>query len=99
MLEGIVNVFRGLFGFRLDKKVTSKHEASCFYKGYTICAEPQKNGVQWLTAGVISKKDNKFMKEHKFVRADFHSNRESAIEFSIYKGQQIIDLEGEKIFN
>ncbi|MDG2312490.1 MAG: HlyU family transcriptional regulator [Alphaproteobacteria bacterium] len=98
MFGGIVNLFRRLFGLRLDKAVNNKNETSCLYKGYTIYAKPQKEGVQWLTAGVISKTDDMIVKEHKFVRADFHSNRDTAIEFSISKGQQIIDLEGEKIF-
>ena len=99
MLGGIVNLFCKLFGLKLDKVVNNKNEASCLYKGYTIYAKPQKEGVQWLTAGVIIRTDNMEVKEHKFVRADFHANRDTAIEFSISKAQQIIDLEGDKIFN
>ena len=38
------------------------------------------------------------MKEHRFVRAEMHSSREAAVEFSIAKARQLIDEQGERLF-
>ena len=64
----------------------------------TIQAAPQKEGGQWLTAGTITKEIEGTVKEHKFIRSDMHAERTSAVEFSISKGRQIIDLDGDRIF-
>ena len=38
------------------------------------------------------------MKEHRFVRADTHQSRDDAIEFTISKAKQMIDMQGDRIF-
>lgn len=68
------------------------------YKGYMVRPAPQPEGTQWLVAGVITKTVGDVVKEHQFVRGDTYPSRESAVEFSLYKGRQIIDLEGDRIF-
>jgi hypothetical protein len=68
------------------------------YQGYMIQPAPRKEGSQWLVAGVITKTVGDEVKEHKFVRGDLYPSREGAVEYSITKGQQIIDLEGDRIF-
>jgi hypothetical protein len=68
------------------------------YKGYRIRPAPyQANGL-YQTAGVIEKDSPEGVKEHRFVRADTHSSREAAIDFTISKAKQIIDLQGDRIF-
>ncbi|PPR12941.1 MAG: hypothetical protein CFH42_01919 [Alphaproteobacteria bacterium MarineAlpha12_Bin1] len=86
-----------LFGSKKISFPSSDH-SSISYKGYSVRADPELQGNQWITAGRISKEINGSIKEYRFVRGDFHASKESANEFSISKACQIIDLEGEKIF-
>ena len=58
----------------------------------------QDGPVQWLTAGVIRKEVDGETKEHRFLRADTHASAESANDFAVIKGRQIIDEQGERIF-
>jgi hypothetical protein len=39
------------------------------------------------------------VKEHRFIRADTHQSKEDAVAFAISKAKQIIDLQGDRIFN
>ena len=65
------------------------------YKGYSISAEPYKEGGQYQLAGVISKDG----KSHRFVRADKFSSAEEAADIALSKGQLIIDQQGDRIFS
>ncbi len=99
MAPGIGESLRFLFmGAGSKRQAAPAVEEPVDYKGYTIQAAPQKEGGQWLTAGVITKEIDGTIKEHRFIRSDMHAERTSAVEFSISKGQQIIDLDGDRIF-
>ncbi len=69
------------------------------HKGFTIAATPYKNDGQYQTCGVVSKEVGGVMKEHRFVRADRFAALDDAVDVSIRKGQQIVDEQGERIFN
>ena len=69
------------------------------HKGFLIRATPYKESGQFQTAGLISKEVGGEMKEYKFVRADRFSTLEEAADLSLSKGRQIIDEQGEKMFN
>jgi len=69
------------------------------HKGFMIRATPYKDGGQYQTAGTISKELGGEMKEYKFVRADRFSTLEEAADLSLSKGRQIIDEQGERMFN
>lgn len=64
------------------------------YNGYSIEAEPFKEGGQWQLAGRI-RKDGK---EHHFIRADKFSDRDDCADVAIAKGQLIVDQLGERMF-
>ena len=68
------------------------------HKGFTIAAAPFKEGGQFQTAGVVSKTVNGVPKEHKFIRADRFPSLDEAVEFSLRKGCQIVDEQGERLF-
>lgn len=68
------------------------------YKDFTIAAMPFKEGGQFQTCGVISKEIGGARKEHKFIRADRFQSADEAMEFSIRKGCQIVDEQGERLF-
>ncbi len=67
------------------------------YKDLEIRAAPQNQGGRWLTAGSISKPG---VEEavHKFIRADTHTSRDEAVDFTIRKAKQIIDEQGDGLF-
>jgi len=79
----------------------AKEEApakSVEHKGFTIAAAPYKDSGQYQTCGVISMDKDGVRREHKFIRADRFSSLEEAVEFSLSKGRQIIDQQGERLF-
>ena len=98
MAAGIGNTLGRLFGCGERRAKKQQAEAPIEYKGYMIEPAPQPEGSQWLTAGVITKTFGDTVREHRFVRGDIYPDRNSAVEFSLSKGQQIIDLEGDRIF-
>jgi hypothetical protein len=69
------------------------------YKGFKIHPTAQPQNGQWLTAGVIRKEIDGEVKEHCFLRADTHASAEAANDFAVIKGRQIIDEQGERIFD
>ena len=68
------------------------------YNGYSIAPECRKQGSQWLTAGVISKPFDDEVKEHHFIRADLHANKDDAEACAVMKGKRIVDEQGDKMF-
>ena len=69
------------------------------YNGFTIEARPYKEAGQYQTAGVVAKVIDGTRKEHRFIRADRFTSAEDAADHAIFKGKQIIDQSGERIFN
>ncbi|MCP8939276.1 HlyU family transcriptional regulator [Alsobacter sp. SYSU M60028] len=69
------------------------------YKGYRIIATPFAEGGQYQTAGVIEKDFGGETKQHRFIRAEKHGSRGEAESFSITKGQQIVDQQGDRVFD
>ena len=68
------------------------------YKGYRIRPTPYATNGLYQTAGVIEKETPDGVKEHQFIRADTHHSREEAIQFTISKAKQIIDMQGDRMF-
>lgn len=77
----------------------AKESAPESYNGFTIRAAPFKSGEQYQTAGVIEKEIGGERKEHRFIRADAHPGYEDAVKFSLAKARQIVDLQGERVFD
>jgi hypothetical protein len=38
-------------------------------------------------------------KEHRFIRADSYASYDDAVSFTLNKARQIVDLQGERMFN
>ena len=68
------------------------------YKGYRIKAAPYLANGSYQTCGIIEKDMPDGPKEHRFVRADTYQSRDTAIEFTVSKAKQIIDMQGDQIF-
>ena len=69
------------------------------HKGCMIQPIAMHKGGQFLTAGIISKDFPDGPREHRFVRADTHSGADTAHDFAIIKGRQIIDEQGDRLFD
>jgi hypothetical protein len=88
--------FSALFGGRAanTEKVADRVE----YKGYVIRAAPYKNNGHYQTAGSIARETGGVRKEHRFIRADAYASYDDAVTFTLNKARQIIDLQGDRIF-
>lgn len=69
------------------------------YNGFMIRAAPFRSGAQFQAAGYIEKDIAGVRKQHHFIRADFFTSQEDAEKFSLAKARQIIDLQGERLFD
>ena len=96
---GLGAMFGKLFGGSGgDADAKAEAAEAVEYNGYTIVAAPLKDGSQYKTAGSISKEVAGELKTASFIRADNHGDKDSAISYSQSKAQQIIDEQGEAIF-
>ena len=69
------------------------------YKGYVIVAAPYQNNGHYQTAGTIAREIGGVRKEHRFIRADAYASYDDAVTFTENKARQIVDLQGDRIFN
>jgi hypothetical protein len=94
-----MSFFSSLFRRGSESGATAaKAAAPIEYKGYVICAAPYKNNGQYQTAGSITREIDGVRKEHRFIRADAYASYDDAVTFTENKARQIIDLQGDKIF-
>jgi len=93
---GLMDTLRNLFGGGGETGGAAAEPVD--YNGYRITPAPQRQASGWNTAGVITKTFDDGVKEHKFIRVDTHTSQDDAVAFSITKGQQIIDEQGDRIF-
>ncbi|WP_224703190.1 HlyU family transcriptional regulator [Devosia aquimaris] len=69
------------------------------YKGFVIKAIEMKAGSELQLAGTIEKEIGGEHKTYRFVRADRMTSRDDLVALALSKGRQIIDEQGERIFN
>lgn len=98
MLSNLKTVLSRLFGARGEAESREPSGPPVEYRGYRIRPAPYRTEGRYQTAGVIEKDSPEGVKEHRFVRAETHESKEDAIAFSIFKGKQIIDERGERVF-
>jgi hypothetical protein len=68
------------------------------YNGYRIRPTPYPSGGQYQTAGLIEKDFAEGPKQYRFVRAETHPSSADAAAFAIAKGKQIINEQGDRVF-
>ena len=93
-----MSLFSALFG-RGKALAAAKPSEPVEYKGFVIRAAPYKNNGHYQTAGTIACEIGGVRKEHRFVRADAYASYDDAVNFTLNKARQIIDLQGERIFD
>ena len=94
-----MSFLKSLFG--LGAKTEAKHAGplkTIEHNGFTIHATPYAEGGQHQLCGVIEKSVGGELKSHRFVRADRFTGQDEAVEFTLLKGRQLIDQEGDALF-
>jgi hypothetical protein len=86
-------------GSSKSAKTAAKVSDPVEYKGYVIFAAPYKNNGHYQTAGTIARELGGVRKEHRFIRADAYASYEDAVNFTLNKARQIVDLQGERMFD
>ena len=94
-----MSFWSALFGRRGAAESEAKAAAAVEYNGYVIRPGPYKSEGQFQTAGTIEKEIDGVRKEHRFVRADRYASYDDAVNFTTNKARQIIDLQGDRIFD
>jgi hypothetical protein len=79
-------------------RISEKVSDPVAYKGFVIRATPFKNNGHYQTAGTIEREIGGVHKEHRFIRADAYVSYDDAVTFTLNKARQIVDLQGERIF-
>ena len=92
-----MSFWSALFGGR-GAAAAEKVSDPVAYKGYVIRAAPFKNNGHYQTAGFIEREIGGVKQEHRFIRADAYASYDDAVTFTLNKARQIIDLQGERIF-
>ena len=93
-----MSLLSALFG-RLAPAQPEKLPEPVEYKGFIIRPAPFKSEGQYQTAGTIEREVGGVRKEHRFIRADTYGSYEDAVNFTLSKARQIIDLQGVRIFD
>jgi hypothetical protein len=68
------------------------------YKGFTIRATTMPAGSEFQLAGTVEKDIDGELKTYPFVRADRFSSKTDAQSAALAKGRQIIDEQGDRVF-
>ncbi|TFF20405.1 hypothetical protein E3C22_15925 [Jiella endophytica] len=68
------------------------------YAGFTIKATPMPEGAQFRLAALIEKEIGGETRSHRMIRADLFSSKDEAAQFAFRKAEQMIDEQGEAIF-
>jgi hypothetical protein len=93
-----MSLWSALFG-RGEAATAAKVSEPVHYKGFVIRAAPYKDDGHYQTAGIIEREADGVRQEHRFIRADTYASYEDAVKFTIGKAQQMIDLQGERLFS
>ncbi|RDE07907.1 HlyU family transcriptional regulator [Pelagibacterium lacus] len=69
------------------------------YKGFQILAKLMKDGGEYQIAGLIEKEVGGELKTHSFIRADKFTSKDDCVAATLAKGRQIIDEQGNFLFD
>ena len=94
-----MSFLRKLFGGGEKSDAPAAVAKEIEHKGFTIQATPYKDAGQYQTCGVVAKDVGGERKEHQFIRADRFASLDEAIDCSLMKGRQIVDEQGERLFD
>lgn len=94
----MIAFLKSLFSRTGTGETAAPPEEAVEYKGFRIRPAPYPAGSGHQTAGIIEKDFESGTKEYRFVRAETHPSRNDAVAFAVTKGKQIIDEQGDRVF-
>ena len=93
-----MSFLKKLFGIGAGGPGKALPERTEPYEGFEIRATPYEEEGKYQLCGVISREVDGVRREHRYVRADRFSTIEDAIDMTLFKGRQIIDQTGDRLF-
>lgn len=90
---------RLLGGGEMARAETSAPGPAEMHEGFEIRPEPMKAEGGWRIAATIEKSVGGETRTHRLVRADVLADRDAATAASVAKARQVIDQQGESIFD
>jgi len=92
-----MGILKSLFGGGSSGEAAKRDAVE--YNGYRIRPAPFAADGQYQTAGIIEKDFPDGAKEHHFIRAERHGSADDAADFAVSKGKQIVDEQGDRVFD
>jgi len=92
-----MSFLRKLFGGGGDEPAAP--EASEEYEGFQIVAAPTGQGGQYRLEGRIERQVEGELRVHHLIRADLFQSLDEATQFTIRKAKQVIDEQGDRLFD
>lgn len=89
----------GLSGTGADPAAQAVAGEPVEHDGYVIRPAPFPEAGQYQVAGTIEKTVGGETRTHSFIRADRLADPTEAIAFTVQKARQIIDQQGDRIFD
>lgn len=95
-----MSLFKKLFGGTGQApQVPAGPDGEEEYKGYSIRARLMKAGSEYGLAGEVAKEIGGETKTHRFIRADRFTDKDSAVAATLRKGRQLVDEQGDRLFD
>ncbi|WP_299403659.1 HlyU family transcriptional regulator [uncultured Roseobacter sp.] len=88
-----MSILSKLFGKGGSAAATAKKDVEV-YEGFRIMPDPEAEGGNYRIAATITKDGQSY----RLLRADTFSDRDEAIRISLRKAKQVIDEQGERLF-
>ena len=92
-----MSFFKNLFGGGRGDGSPSPHPEEV-YEGYRIHVTPIPEGNQFRLAATIEKEIDGELRHYKLIRADVMPTKGDIAEAALRKARQLIDSQGDKIF-
>lgn len=92
-----MSILSRLFGG--GKTSEARAELSETYEGFRIAAAPQQHGDGYRVGARIEKEIGGEVKVHHLLRADTLRSLDEAEAFSLRKAKQVIDEQGDRLFD
>lgn len=93
-----MSFLKSLFGGKKEPAAPAGPVKTIEHNGFTIHATPYQDGGQYQLCGVVEKQVDGALRSHRFVRADRFPGIDEAADFTLVKGRQLVDQQGEAIF-
>ncbi|MEF2073321.1 HlyU family transcriptional regulator [Consotaella aegiceratis] len=94
-----MSFLKKLFGGGGETSSAPRATATEDYNGFSIAAQPMREGGQFRLAAMIQKEIGGETKSHRLIRADLFQSEDEATGAALRKARQVIDEQGDKLFD